>query len=168
MPELYNSFNEKGANFNLFNDTDADEDLQSSPLNQGFLIPIAYCINRIKDPRLKGADYKSAPACDCDSIVKTKIESRVMFAFAGRTVKSLVKPENNTCEIGTFSFDILVNRNGKIIQAVFNTKISSTISDSLKTILLDAAIKSQFMDDDGAPSKQKGNITYVFRLKNEN
>lgn len=47
--------------------------------------------------------------CDCDSIVKTKIESRVMVAFAGRTIKSLVKPENNTCEIGTFSFDILVN-----------------------------------------------------------
>ncbi|HET6556296.1 MAG TPA: hypothetical protein VFG54_03215 [Prolixibacteraceae bacterium] len=106
--------------------------------------------------------------CDCDSILKAKIESRVMFAFAGRTVKTLVKPDNNTCEIGKFSIDILVNRNGDVIQADFSTKISSKISDSLKTVLIDAAMKSKFMDNDGAPSKQKGNITYEFRLKDIN
>lgn len=106
--------------------------------------------------------------CDCDSILKSKIDSRFSLTFAGRDVKTLVKSDNSTCETGMFSFVIWVNRNGEVIKAEFNTKISSQISDKLKTILMDAAMKAKFMDMDDAPSKQKGSITFFFRLKDEN
>lgn len=106
--------------------------------------------------------------CDCDSILKAKIEARVMFAFVGRTIKTLVKPDNYTCETGKFSIDILVNRNGDVIQADFSPRMSSKISDNLKSVLIDAAMKSKFKGKIDAPSKQKGNITYEFRLKDKN
>lgn len=105
--------------------------------------------------------------CECDSILMTKIECRAIFALVGRTVKTLVSPDNNTCEIGTYSIDILVNRNGEVVQAVFNTKISSPISDTLKTILIDATMKVKFINNEDAPLKQKGNITYHFEMKDE-
>jgi len=105
--------------------------------------------------------------CKCDSLLKAKIESRIMFAINGRSVKGLIKPNNNTCEIGIFEIDIIVNREGQVINAGLNKKNSSLISDQLKTVLIDAALKSRFMGDNDSPLKQKGSLTYEFRMKDD-
>ena len=114
------------------------------------------------------AQVIDSKTCDCDSILRAKIETRVMFLINGRVAKALIRPDNVTCEIGKFYFDILVNREGDIIQADLNTRFSSKISDNLKAILIDAIVKSKFMDENDAPAKQKGNITYEFLLNDKN
>lgn len=113
------------------------------------------------------AQTNDSKKCHCDSILKTKIESRVSFAIAGRTAKTIIKPDYNTCEIGKFAIDIIVNRGGEVIKADLNSKISSEVSDKLKEILIDAAKKSKFMEENNAPAKQKGHITYEFRFKDK-
>lgn len=102
---------------------------------------------------------------DCDSVHRANIESNIMFALSGRSVITLIQPIDYTCEIGRFSFDIHVNRQGKVIQAEMNTNFSSVISDSLKSILINSAMKSIFDTKDDAPAKQKGNIIYEFKMK---
>lgn len=111
------------------------------------------------------AQVADAKKINCDSIQKAKIESQVFYALAGREVKNLIIPDNITCELGKFSFDILVNKEGEVIQANINTKISSPLSDKLKATMINAAMKSKFMNNNDAPAKQKGNITYAFKLK---
>jgi hypothetical protein len=102
---------------------------------------------------------------NCDSVQKANIKSHIMFALAGRSVNTLIQPVDYTCEIGRFSFDIIVDRQGEVIQAELNTRFSSNISDGLKSILINSAMKSVFDTKDDAPSKQKGNITYEFKMK---
>jgi hypothetical protein len=127
------------------------------------VIVLTFSINE-----LLTAQENNSKRIECDSTLKTKIESVVMFSLSGRMVKTLIKPDNNTCEIGQFSVDIIVNRNGQVINAEFNTKVSSAVSDSLKLNLLDAARRSRFMDANDSPAKQKGSITYVFRMQGDN
>lgn len=101
----------------------------------------------------------------CDSLLKSKIESTVMFALAGRIPIKLAQPENPKCEIGKYSFDIVVNNDGEIISAELNKKHSSELSEEFLNGLLNTVKSSSFNDKDNAPSKQKGNITYIFKLK---
>jgi hypothetical protein len=102
---------------------------------------------------------------NCNSVQKANIDSQIMFAVSGRSVITLIQPVDYTCEIGRFLFEIIVDRQGEVIQAELNTKFSSIISDSLKSVLINSALKSVFDVNDDAPAKQKGNITYEFRMK---
>jgi len=101
----------------------------------------------------------------CDSLTQSKIESGVMYAIAGRMPLKIKQSDNPKCETGKFSFDIVVNQDGMIISAELNKKHSSKVSEKFMDALLTAVKSSSFDKKDNAPSKQKGNITYEFKLK---
>ena len=103
----------------------------------------------------------------CDSVAKLKIESSVMYALAGRMVNNILKPENSNCEIGKYSFDIEVNKSGEIISLKLNKSNSSVPSEEFLNAMLKAIRSSSFIRKENAPSKQKGNITYIFKLKDK-
>jgi len=113
------------------------------------------------------AQVNDSKKCDCDSILKSKIGSLITFSINGRVPKKLITPNDVTCEIGKFYFDIIVNREGDIIQADLNKKFSSEISNKLKNALIEAIMKSKFTKKNDAPAKLKGIITYTFLLKDK-
>ena len=101
----------------------------------------------------------------CDSLTKTKIESKVMYALVGRIPLKLKQADNSECETGIFSFDIVVSQDGQIISAELNKKHSSKLSEEFLDALITSVKSSSFDSKDNAPSKQKGNITYEFKFK---
>jgi hypothetical protein len=98
----------------------------------------------------------------CDSVQQKKTEGGFYYLLAGRTPVQLSKANNTACETGHFTFDIVVNRDGKIIEAKFNQKNSDPISEKLKAELERAVLTSLFYANIEAPEKQKGSIGYKF------
>lgn len=121
-----------------------------------FLILISYS----GMTRAQGSD---STICHCDSL-KGKIAERYFFVLPGRTLIRITKPDNLPCEAGYFIFDIVVNRDGKIMEAKFNQKHSNPISEKLKSELEKAVLASLFYANIEAPIKQKGSIGYRFEI----
>lgn len=66
---------------------------------------------------------------------------------------------------GTVVVDIYVNQNGKVVSANVNVVKSNTGNSELYKLAVDAAKKATFTVNKDAPPKQKGSITFHFKLK---
>lgn len=86
------------------------------------------------------------------------------YNLAGR--KALSKPiQKPDCEEeGTVVVSIEVDKNGKVIKAIPGVKGSTNTAPCLLAPAKQAALKTKWNADGGAPAKQKGTIIYKFSL----
>ena len=86
------------------------------------------------------------------------------YNLAGR--RALSKPiEQPDCqEEGVVVVRIVVNKNGKVINAIPGVKGSTNTAECLLKPAKEAALKTTWNIDDKAPSKQTGTIIYRFSL----
>ncbi|MCX6334408.1 MAG: hypothetical protein NT092_08900, partial [Bacteroidia bacterium] len=88
----------------------------------------------------------------------------VSYDLQGRGVTKLTEPKYNYQEEGKVVVEISVDRDGKVTQAVFRVKGSTTLDESLIRIAREAALATTFDPDQNAPLFQKGSIIYTFKL----
>jgi TonB family protein len=89
----------------------------------------------------------------------------ISYELGGRGVKSLPPPIYNYQEEGTVVVDVYVDNSGKVSQAIAGVQGSTTLNENLVKAARDAALKTLFEPKDNADSRQKGTITYHFKLK---
>jgi len=86
----------------------------------------------------------------------------VGYDLGGRGAKHLPKPAYDSEEVGKVVVEIRVDRSGKVVSAIAGAR-GTTISDlRLRRLAEEAALRSVFVADPGAPERQKGTITYNF------
>lgn len=88
----------------------------------------------------------------------------VGFDLTGRTASYLPEPSRNFTEGGIIVVTIWVDRNGNVTRASTGARGSTSTSERLRKLALDAAQKSKFHPKNDAQEEQMGTITYVFRL----
>jgi len=84
------------------------------------------------------------------------------YKLGNRSHKSLSIPKKDFTEECTVTVDIWVNPEGKVVRAEAATKGTTTSSQKMKNMAIDAALKSTFSPDPEAPDEQHGTITYNF------
>lgn len=86
------------------------------------------------------------------------------YRLGGR--KALNKEKNipNCNETGTVVVKIIVDQNGKVIQAFPGIKGTTNTAPCLMQPAKKAALATKFNSDNKAPSKQTGSIIYIFKL----
>lgn len=89
----------------------------------------------------------------------------ISYSLGNRGFQSLPVPKYEIQKEGVVVVEISVDRSGNVTKAVAGVKGSSTLDDDLLKVARDAAMKAKFKRSDDAPLLQKGNITYIFRLK---
>jgi len=89
----------------------------------------------------------------------------ISYTLVNRKVQSLPVPKYEYQVEGTVVVEISVDRSGSVTKAVAGVKGSTTLDSDLLKVARDAAMKAKFNRSDDAPLLQKGNITYIFRLK---
>lgn len=89
----------------------------------------------------------------------------ISYSLGNRGFQSLPVPKYDIQKEGVVVVEISVDRSGNVTKAVAGVKGSSTLDDDLLKVAHDAAMKAKFNRSDDAPLLQKGNITYIFRLK---
>jgi periplasmic protein TonB len=72
-------------------------------------------------------------------------------------------PENNSSHFGTVVIEVCVNQDGKVIDASFTQKGSTTSVGALTELAESSARKFRFERNPDAPDKQCGTITFQFR-----
>jgi len=86
----------------------------------------------------------------------------ISYDLGGRGARNLPKPTYNSPEQGKIVVSIKVNRQGQVTYASAGAK-GTTISEiNLRQQAENAARKTVFAPDAGAPEEQRGTITYVF------
>lgn len=86
------------------------------------------------------------------------------FSLAGR--KKTAIPDPVKCSTaGKVVITIKVNKEGKVVDAVFKRFASTTFDDCNVNNALNAARKATFNADANAPDIQEGTITYVYQVK---
>lgn len=86
------------------------------------------------------------------------------YSLAGR--KKTAIPEPVKCSTrGTVVVSIKVNREGRVVDAVFKRFASTAFDDCNVNNALNAARKATFNADPNAPEIQEGTITYVYQVK---
>lgn len=84
------------------------------------------------------------------------------YKLGNRSHKSLSIPKKDFTEECTVTVDIWVNPEGKVVRAEAATKGTTTSSQKMKNMAIEAALKSTFSADPEAPEEQHGTITYNF------
>ena len=84
------------------------------------------------------------------------------YKLGNRSHKSLPIPKQDFNEECTVTVDIWVNPEGKVVRAEAATKGTTTSSQKMKNMAIDAALRSTFSPDSEAPDEQHGTITYNF------
>jgi colicin import membrane protein len=87
------------------------------------------------------------------------------FNLSGRSPISLKEPEFNVQESGTVVVEIFVDPKGRVISASPGAKGSSLVNSTLYAAAKKAALESTFNVKSDAPDKQRGTITYHFKLQ---
>jgi hypothetical protein len=87
---------------------------------------------------------------------------RPSVKLAGRQSKSLPLPNYNLKEEGVVVVDIWVDKNGKVTKAIAGSRGTTTTSQALWKLAVDAARRSTFYEKSDAAEEQKGTITYNF------
>ena len=85
------------------------------------------------------------------------------YSLFGRTVINKFTPENNCNENGTVIIEIVVDKNGNVTDAK-SGRGSTTVSECLINNSKSAALKTKWNIEENAPEKQKGKITYKFKI----
>ncbi|MDR1414568.1 MAG: TonB family protein [Odoribacteraceae bacterium] len=88
-------------------------------------------------------------------------ESSVSYKLTGRFKVWLQIPVFRCERGGTIVVDISVDTRGTVVKATVVDRESAT-DDCLREVAVDAASRSRFNADEGAPSPQRGTITYHF------
>jgi len=91
--------------------------------------------------------------------------SGVSYDLQGRGVQKLPEPKYEYQGDGKVVVDVIVDREGKVIQATPGTKGSTALDDYLIRVAKEAALEARFDPKPDAPIIQKGTITYIFKLK---
>ena len=84
------------------------------------------------------------------------------YKLGNRSHKSLSIPKKDFTEECTVTVDIWVNPEGKVVRAEAATKGTTTSSQKMKDMAIEAALKSTFSADSSAPDEQHGTRTYNF------
>jgi len=91
-----------------------------------------------------------------------KGDEGIGYELGGRGALELFKPVYNSDEVGTVKIKVIVDRTGKVKNAVFEMKGSNNSSPALVNEAIKAALKSKFEADPNAAESQIGYITYYF------
>ena len=86
------------------------------------------------------------------------------FSLKGRSALSLPKPTYQSNEQGVVVVDIIVDENGRVVSAKAYGRGSTTNDAALHAQAQRAAMKAKFSTNPDGPEKQKGTITYIFKL----
>ncbi|MBQ9522835.1 MAG: hypothetical protein IJR74_03350 [Paludibacteraceae bacterium] len=86
------------------------------------------------------------------------------WSLAGRSVKSMPKPNNDFKQDGRVVVQIIVDANGKVVSAQAIDKGTTISDDYTRQLAVKAALKAEFSFTD-RPDKQIGTITYYFQFK---
>ncbi len=89
----------------------------------------------------------------------------ISYSLGDRGFQSLPVPKYEYQVEGRVVVEISVDRSGNVTKAVAGVKGSTTLDEDLLKVAHDAAMKAKFNRSNDAPLLQKGNITYIFRLK---
>jgi TonB family protein len=84
------------------------------------------------------------------------------FSLVGRTAKELPKPAYNSEAQGKVVIDVNVDQEGNVVDAQYNSRLSTTTDLQLRAAALEAARKSKFSVKLDATVVQRGTITYTF------
>ena len=84
------------------------------------------------------------------------------YNIGGRGVKILYRPDDDFSEEGEIVVDIWVNRAGQVVRAEVASKGTDIVNNEMQQQVLQAAKRSTFAADPGAPEEQHGTITYTF------
>jgi colicin import membrane protein len=84
------------------------------------------------------------------------------FSLVGRTAKNLPKPSYASDAQGKVVVDVNVDQEGNVIDAQFNSRLSTTTDLQLRNAAIEAARKSKFSVKLDAAVVQRGTITYTF------
>ncbi len=89
----------------------------------------------------------------------------IAYELQGRGFQALPSPKYDYQGEGRVVVEVIVDRSGKVIQAVPGIKGSTTLDDYLLRVAKEAALQARFDTKPDAPVIQKGTITYNFILK---
>lgn len=84
------------------------------------------------------------------------------FSLVGRTAKSLPLPSYDSEIQGRVVIDVNVDQEGNVVDAQFNSRLSTTSDLKLRAAALEAARRSKFSVKLDAAVKQRGTIEYTF------
>ncbi len=90
--------------------------------------------------------------------------SGIGYSLGGRGALSLPKPGYKSNQQGIVIVEITVDRSGKVITATAPGRGSTTTAAALVSEAKRAALKAKFTANPNGPEKQKGTITYTFKL----
>lgn len=92
-------------------------------------------------------------------------QSNASYNIAGRSVKSLPYPSlKNEFEEGRVVVEVIVNPEGKVVDAKISSKGTTITNSSIKEAFLNTALKSVF-DKSNSEGNQIGSITYQCRMQ---
>jgi hypothetical protein len=92
-------------------------------------------------------------------------QSNASYNIAGRSVKSLPYPSlKNEFEEGRVVVEVVVNPEGKVVDAKISSKGTTITNSSIREAFLNAALKSVF-DKSKSEGNQIGSITYQCRMQ---
>ncbi|RMG81754.1 MAG: energy transducer TonB [Bacteroidetes bacterium] len=89
----------------------------------------------------------------------------ISFSLSGRSLVSVPKIVDTSQDEGKVVVDIIVDRNGNVIQAIPGGKGTTTTSAHLFKKAKEAALKTKFSPNPDAPEKQYGQMTFIFVLE---
>lgn len=84
------------------------------------------------------------------------------FSLVGRTARNLPIPKYQSDRQGNVVIDVHVDQQGNVIEARFNSRLSTTTDLNLRNAALEAARQSKFSVKLDAAVVQRGTITYKF------
>jgi len=87
------------------------------------------------------------------------------YKLTGRSISNRPKVEDNSKETGKVVVQIIVDRNGRVIEANPGFKGSTTLHPSLLAKAKAGAMQARFSPNPNAPEEQEGTITFVFKFK---
>lgn len=88
------------------------------------------------------------------------------FSLVGRTAKNLPRPAYNSDNQGKVVIDVNVDQEGNVVDAQYNSRLSTTSDIQLRAAAIEAAMRSKFSVKLDAAVIQRGTITYHFIKQN--
>jgi colicin import membrane protein len=92
-------------------------------------------------------------------------DNRISYDLQGRGFQALPSPKYDYQGEGRVVVEVSVDRQGIVVEANPGIMGSTTLDEYLLKVAREAAMKARFEVNQDAPIKQKGKITYNFKLK---
>jgi len=89
----------------------------------------------------------------------------INYSLSGRSAIDIPLPPKGIQAAGKVVVEILVDRNGNVVEARPGVKGSTTTNEQLYDAAVRAAKKAKFNVSENSPERQKGMITYIFELQ---